>query len=97
MEYTRQQLVNVLRDALECLMRHARPFDTHLPGGHVNVPAFEEYFLLTAGVVNSGISDEKKPIARHFENFDDPEKRELIEEALCIYRAPAVAGQDSRR
>jgi hypothetical protein len=46
--------------------------------------------MLAAAVVNSGIKDEKKPIARYFENLDDPEKRELVKEALFIHRAPVA-------
>ena len=90
MEYTRRQILNVLQDAVEGLSRHPQPFRCLLPSGHVDIPAFQRYMMLTAGVVNSRIPDEEKPIAQYFENLDDPEKRELLEEALCIYRAPGA-------
>jgi hypothetical protein len=89
MNYTEGQLVNVVRNAVEGVLRHPQPFRCHLPSGHLDVDAFKRYFRLTAGIASS-VRPEEKDMARYVELLDEPERERVLEEALRIYRAPSL-------
>lgn len=91
MGYTRKEMVDLVRNALEGVIHNRpHPFPPHLPTGFVDVDAFKRYFRLTSALV-AYVRDEQKALARHVELLDDEEREQVFEEALQIYRAPAMA------
>lgn len=87
MTFTDNQLVNVVRNAVEGVLQHPQPIRCHLPTGHLDVESFKDYFRRTAGIASS-VRDEEKDMAWHVELLDEPERERLLEESLRIYRAP---------
>jgi hypothetical protein len=87
MNYTDDQLVNVVRNAVEGVLRHPQPFRCHLPSGHLDVEGFKRYFHLMAGIA-SNVRPNEKGMARHIELLEAPESERVLENALRIYRTP---------
>jgi hypothetical protein len=89
MTYTDDHLINVVRDAVEGVLRHPQPIRCHLPSGHLDVDEFKAYFRRTAGIASS-VRPESKHAAWHVELLDEPERERILEEALRIYRPPCL-------
>jgi len=89
-DYTHNQIVKVIRHAVEGVLQHPQPFRCHLKSGHLDVDALKEYFCLPAGIASS-VREEEKDIAWHVELLDSPERERVLEKALQIYRAPTEA------
>lgn len=85
MQYTRNELIWVLRNAANCWRRYLPEYRI---GGQMNVPAVKGMMLATCGVINSGIGEEEKKSARYFERqLERREQESLLDEALALYRA----------
>jgi len=80
----RQRLVHVVNEAA---VQWCRGFPEQYRSGELmNFPALRETLLANRGVINSGISENDKPLARYFEELESKEKQELVEETLRIHR-----------
>jgi hypothetical protein len=89
MEFSRSQVIDALRDAAESWWVDF-PKEFRNADYKINFPAVRQQLLATCGVINSGIWNDQKAIARHFELLDDPEKQQLVDEALGVYGLPAA-------
>jgi hypothetical protein len=89
MSYTADQFVNVVRNAVEGLLRHPQPFPCRLPSGHLDVDVLKRYFRLPAAIASS-VRPDDQDMARHVELLDEPERERVLEDALRIYGVPIL-------